>query len=268
MPATNKIRSVYPSLPSAERRVADFILDNPEQAMHMVINEIADAAKVSVPSVTRLAKRLGYKGFLQFRVALAGGVAAQGGTQKISPITHSDSDFEVIDKLCGYSIASLEETCRNIKKDELCAAAKGIATRSRVFVYCRSVIIAQDAAMSFLRAGIPAVPLCDESSVNVYSRQFCADDVLLVLNSHNKSKELVAFTADAAAKGALIITVSSYENKYTTANCHHFFPVVHTPSARSHFRLDSCPAAAMVINVLISLAARMQGGEVSPSERK
>ena len=73
MPANNKIRSAYVTLPSAERKVADFILDNPDRAMRMVINEIAEAAGVSVPSVTRLARRLGYKGFLDFRVALAGG---------------------------------------------------------------------------------------------------------------------------------------------------------------------------------------------------
>ena len=64
MPANNKIRSAYVTLPSAERKVADFILDNPDRAMRMVINEIAEAAGVSVPSVTRLARRLGYKGFL------------------------------------------------------------------------------------------------------------------------------------------------------------------------------------------------------------
>ena len=64
MPANNKIRSAYVTLPSAERKVADFILDNPDRAMRMVINEIAEAAGVSVPSVTRLARRLGYKGLI------------------------------------------------------------------------------------------------------------------------------------------------------------------------------------------------------------
>ena len=59
MPANNKIRSAYGTLPSAERKVADFILDDPERAMRMVINEIAEAAGVSVRSVTRLARRLG-----------------------------------------------------------------------------------------------------------------------------------------------------------------------------------------------------------------
>ena len=114
MPANNKIRSAYGTLPSAERKVADFILDDPERAMRMVINEIAEAAGVSVPSVTRLARRLGYKGFLDFRVALANGAAANGATQKLSPITDEDSDSTVIDKLCGYSIMSLEDTCHEI----------------------------------------------------------------------------------------------------------------------------------------------------------
>ena len=75
MPAKMKIRSAYATLPSAERKVADFILENSERATRMVINEIAEAAGVSVPSVTRLARKLGYSGFLDFRVALASGTA-------------------------------------------------------------------------------------------------------------------------------------------------------------------------------------------------
>ena len=67
MPAKMKIRSAYATLPSAERKVADFILENSERATRMVINEIAEAAGVSVPSVTRLARKLGYSGFLDFR---------------------------------------------------------------------------------------------------------------------------------------------------------------------------------------------------------
>lgn len=63
MPAKMKIRSAYSTLPTAERKVADFILENPARASLMVINEIAEAAGVSVPSVTRLARKLGYNGF-------------------------------------------------------------------------------------------------------------------------------------------------------------------------------------------------------------
>ena len=71
MPAKMKIRSAYSTLPTAERKVADFILENPARASLMVINEIAEAAGVSVPSVTRLARKLGYNGFLALRLDLA-----------------------------------------------------------------------------------------------------------------------------------------------------------------------------------------------------
>ena len=59
MPARMKLSSVYSTLPHAEQKVADFILEDPDRAAHMVINEIARCSGVSVPSVTRLARKLG-----------------------------------------------------------------------------------------------------------------------------------------------------------------------------------------------------------------
>ena len=97
MPAKMKIRSAYATLPSAERKVADFILENSERATRMVINEIAEAAGVSVPSVTRLARKLGYSGFLDFRVALASGTSSME-LRKNTTILPEDSDETVIEK--------------------------------------------------------------------------------------------------------------------------------------------------------------------------
>ena len=50
MPAKMKIRSAYSTLPTAERKVADFILENPARASLMVINEIAVPQERSNPS--------------------------------------------------------------------------------------------------------------------------------------------------------------------------------------------------------------------------
>ena len=91
MPAKMKIRSAYSTLPTAERKVADFILENQARASLMVINEIAEAAGVSVPSVTRLARKLGYNGFLDFRVALASG-SSSIESLKSDPIRPTDND--------------------------------------------------------------------------------------------------------------------------------------------------------------------------------
>ena len=70
----------------------------------MVINEIADAAGVSVPSVTRLAKKLGYSGFLDFRVSLASGSSSLESLTS-DPIRDTDSNETVVEKAFGVPLS-------------------------------------------------------------------------------------------------------------------------------------------------------------------
>ena len=74
MSTTLNLKAAYQNLSPAERRVADYVLENPEEASHMTIDCLAANAGVSLPSVTRLTKKLGYAGFSEFKIALAGSV--------------------------------------------------------------------------------------------------------------------------------------------------------------------------------------------------
>ena len=53
------IRGVLPSLRPAEQRVANEILENPQQAVHMTISELGRRAQVSDATVVKFCKRLG-----------------------------------------------------------------------------------------------------------------------------------------------------------------------------------------------------------------
>ena len=71
MPAHMKLRSIYENLSATERKVADFILNNTDAVPNMIVSDIAECCGVSVPTVIRLSRKLGYASFLDFRVALA-----------------------------------------------------------------------------------------------------------------------------------------------------------------------------------------------------
>ncbi|MDO4567902.1 MAG: MurR/RpiR family transcriptional regulator, partial [Clostridia bacterium] len=118
MPALMKIKSAYSSLPSAERKVADFILNDPNRASLMVINEIAAASGVSVPSVTRLSKKLGYDGFMSFRVALATGLGSLSPLN-VEPLHQNDSDEEAATKLMLLISRSIEDTAKVLDTNKL-----------------------------------------------------------------------------------------------------------------------------------------------------
>ena len=57
-----RIRQLYPRLAINERRLADFLLSQPEQARHLSSQQVAEEAGVSQSSVVKFAQKLGYRG--------------------------------------------------------------------------------------------------------------------------------------------------------------------------------------------------------------
>ena len=98
MSTTLNLKAAYQNLSPAERRVADYVLENPEEASHMTIDCLAANAGVSLPSVTRLTKKLGYAGFSEFMIALAGSVAAKTGRAEKLALPDAATAAELADK--------------------------------------------------------------------------------------------------------------------------------------------------------------------------
>ena len=187
MPAKMKIRSAYSTLPTAERKVADFILENPARASLMVINEIAEAAGVSVPSVTRLARKLGYNGFLDFRVALASG-SSSIESLKSDPIRPTDNDEAVIEKMFLASMRAMEDTLKALPKNKLSTLAE-----KRIFVFgtASSEFLARDIAYQFNYMGYDATAVSDSMVMDVLSARFTVDDVFIGISRSGRTKLLL-----------------------------------------------------------------------------
>ncbi len=66
-----RLRGVYPSLKTALQKVANLIMRQPEMAIYASVNEVAAAAQVSEATVMRFCRTLGFKGFQDFKIALA-----------------------------------------------------------------------------------------------------------------------------------------------------------------------------------------------------
>ncbi len=57
------IRNHYSSLPPQQQKLADFVLDHPDQVPFLPVEELAKRAGVSTATVVRFAQSLGYEGF-------------------------------------------------------------------------------------------------------------------------------------------------------------------------------------------------------------
>lgn len=65
------IKENYNNIFSAERKVANFVLKNPGDAVNCNVSELAKNSGVSDATVIRMCRHIGYNGYYQFRIALA-----------------------------------------------------------------------------------------------------------------------------------------------------------------------------------------------------
>lgn len=70
-----RIRQIYSTLAQNDRKLADFLLINPEQARHLSSQKLAQQTGVSQSAVVKFAQKLGYKGFPALKLALSEVVA-------------------------------------------------------------------------------------------------------------------------------------------------------------------------------------------------
>ena len=72
------IQSVYPSLTKAEKKVADYTLQNSKAVRFLSITDLAEACHVSLTSVFRFCKVLKLQGYQEFKVQLALSIQEEG----------------------------------------------------------------------------------------------------------------------------------------------------------------------------------------------
>lgn len=257
MPARMKIRSAYSTLPTAERKVADYILENPEKASLMVINEIAAEAGVSVPSVTRLAKKLGYSGFMDFRVALASGsssiTSAEGG-----PVQDGDSDSTVVEKVFLSYMRSIEDTLKAIDRDALVDLAHRTEKARRIFLFGAgsSAMLAEDFALHLNMLGYDATAVSDPVIMEFYSSHLSKEDLFIGFSRSGKTKNVLDGLRSAKKRGCFAAFISNYITSPAAQIADSFFCTARVDDLRTIAGRESNVSMYTITGTLLILLKR------------
>ena len=78
----------YTSLTKSQRKVVDYILENIETAARMTIQDISEATNVSIATISRLTKKLGYGSFQDMKLKIYENT--QNTTIKFFPFINKD----------------------------------------------------------------------------------------------------------------------------------------------------------------------------------
>ena len=66
-----RIKGFYPSLRPSEQKVASYILEHPEDVIHLSVTELSKRCGVSDAAIIKFCQRIGYKGYQEMKIYLA-----------------------------------------------------------------------------------------------------------------------------------------------------------------------------------------------------
>jgi RpiR family transcriptional regulator, carbohydrate utilization regulator len=256
-----KIRSLYSSLPKAERQVADFIQGNPEKAPHRSVHEFARAGGVSVASVSRFVRKLGFSDFKEFKLELAR--ETTGTVQTLfHEITPTDSDEEISRKVFLGNIKSLEDTLKMVSFPELTQAARAICACHRMvfFGIGGSGYVGHDAALRFSHLDFQAEAYEDPSRILLQSLRMGPGDVAIGISHSGRSAITVEGMRIAREKGALTVGISNYLRSPLRDTCGIFFCTSFPENKVKVAAISSKVAQLCLLDALYLLVARHKEG--------
>ncbi|WP_194273341.1 MurR/RpiR family transcriptional regulator [Priestia megaterium] len=151
------------NLTSTENVIASFILEYPRIVVNISLEELSEECHVSQASIIRLCKKLGVKGFSDFKVKLASELtsfALDGQMPSVDlPIPAEATTEEIADTFYRLSLQALEYEYKALNISDIKMAAQLINKADITYIYGRgeSLIIAEDLHYKMIRLGLLSV---------------------------------------------------------------------------------------------------------------
>jgi len=206
---TQSISDRLPELRKSERKVADFVLKNPLNVIHMRIVDLAKEAAVSEPTVVRFCRAVGCHGFQDFKLALAQQLASSPSYGQIA-VTDTDSIREYTHKVFDSTVDTLLKVRERLVLKNLEAAVAAICMAHRVEFYGfgSSAAVAFDAQHKFFRLQITSAAYSDPHLQNMSATSLQPNDVVIAISQSGRTQALLDSMELVKKAGGIVIALA------------------------------------------------------------
>ncbi len=212
---SERISAEYYNLTSSEKKAADYVMAHQMEAQIMSITELAEASKVAEATVSRFCRRLGYKGYNAFKLALAKSTAGQRSSAA-NPLSGEVQDTDSLTDLCRKlyqaDVSAMTHTMELIKPENIVAAADLLEKAGKVLCMGQggSMIIAQEAAHLFSTASGKFFAVSDSHMQVIAATTMDPGDVLLFFSYSGATKDMMETLSLARERGGKVILITRF----------------------------------------------------------
>jgi RpiR family transcriptional regulator, carbohydrate utilization regulator len=210
------IKRHFPHLNPALKRIASYIMEEPDRVKLQKISQLASACQVSEASVTRFVRAIDFNSFTEFKIAVAAIPSKEAShfeNEKqffYSDLVESDSVEDVVTKVTFKNIQSLKDTQSLVSREEVERAVAAIQKADVIAIYCAgySAVAAESFKFRFYRMGKPSLVYSDPIEQAVSASMLNGRSMAIGISSSGRTKYVVDALRVAKSSGATTMCVT------------------------------------------------------------
>lgn len=195
-----RLKTAYYALSASEKKVGDLLLRQPYRVVELSLAEVAQEAGVSDATAMRFSRSVGYRGWLELKIALVRSLP-EGGAE----LQENETPFQSIIR---KSKEALDETALAFDEAAFERFISSLITARKVLV-CGSGTsspIAQELYNRLFRLGITCTVQSDVMMQIMHASLLEQGDLLIVV-SHSGASPMVMKAVDAAYRPGVSLAV-------------------------------------------------------------
>ncbi|QDY44803.1 MurR/RpiR family transcriptional regulator [Planococcus glaciei] len=198
----------------SEHKIYEYILSNPNQVLYHSLTELSELSGVAEATVLRFFRKLGFKGFQDFKFLFA---------QEVPAADHSENDESFIYRIRNNIIQAVEDTSDVVDAETLEKCIRAINDSSDVVIFGigSSGIAGLDMQNRLMRIGKHVSVITDSHFQIMRASSLNENSVVIAISLTGSTKDIIDAVKIAKEKNAAVIALTTYVKSPLTKYADH-----------------------------------------------
>lgn len=215
---TQQIKRLYCNLTSAERKVATYVIESPQEVTGLTVHQLAKKCDVASSAVVRFCKSIQLQGFSELKIELARELGSNREEQKnaIPSVEHESGTEGVVRKVFNAGMYTLQDTLDKLDFSKIKKMSEVLISAKHIFLFGigTSSTVVTDAQYRLSQLGLWATACTDILLMGVTAANLEEGDVVLAISHSGRTKAVVDAVRQAKKKGATVIAITSFTDSF------------------------------------------------------
>ncbi len=264
------ILGVYENLHEAEKRAADFVINNRVKVIDMTVSELSTESKASEATIIRFCKKCGFKGFHHLKIQLAKEMV-ESENKSISNELDVNNIGQSLQNILANKIEELKQTISMMDENTIKEILDAIKN-SRIVQFAalgNSIPVILDGAYKFNQIRIPSMASTIWENQLAFAHTLTKDDVVIAISGSGSSKKLLTLIDVANERHVTTICITNHSKSPLASRCKY---LINTATREklffNEFTFTKIPAMAVVETLFLLLTAEKRDAYTWISEHE